>query len=160
MFAAGNLWCESVWAWSTQWSFGRFCSYNVLVSGAFWPFSIYWFLHFRQILLTNRPSTSKDENLPKKYYVAEQRGRNGESCEKAYGKECPNGIFDLITTIKWKLFISNTLTEGNFYVQWTWSDDKTYEGVSVSELHKLWAHCIKLCFIPIQIYSTSIKKLS
>lgn len=48
-----------------------------------------------------RPTTSKDENLPKAYYVAEARGRNGESCEKAYGTKCPNGIFDLITIIKW-----------------------------------------------------------
>lgn len=43
----------------------------------------------------NRPTTSRDEKLPQRYYDAIFDGQSGQC--RVYNTLCPTGIFDLIT---------------------------------------------------------------
>lgn len=49
-------------------------------------------------MLCFRPSASRDENLPLRYYEAEQNGNLGDC--KQYDYDCPTGIYDLISLLK------------------------------------------------------------
>jgi len=46
-----------------------------------------------------RPSSSLDEKLPPAFNIAEQLGKNGEDCRRAY-PECSFGLLDAITTYR------------------------------------------------------------
>lgn len=54
--------------------------------------------YFNFIFYFFRPSTSKDEKLPMKYYEAEIKGIEHECT--SYVNECPMGIFDFITLLE------------------------------------------------------------
>lgn len=56
------------------------------------------FVYFLFTSEFDRPTTSKDENLPLKYYEAEMNGHLN-LCDEKY-KKCPVSIFDLITVVK------------------------------------------------------------
>lgn len=47
----------------------------------------------------NRPTASKYEGLPNRFYEAEENGHMN-LCNEKYGTKCPVSVFDLITLIK------------------------------------------------------------